>query len=252
MIEKSNLQLVTLEYSSISQCKEIFGEDEQRYTPWNWSSKRVSQYIPKNAYVLDIASGYGNPYIIKALKDNNCMAEFVDILPTPKDKISEFINYTQCNLENENLPFNKKFNCIVSVSSLEHISPKKMFKILKNSVNLLENGGILAVSIGHFLGVKDIDEVKKSIKNHSYFKNRGYSIYIPLNIKEIIDKLNIEVNVNNIQMNIFPGMENYSDKQWEKNKDICTEKFSDYPELKSHQWLGDIKACEILLVIEKL
>jgi SAM-dependent methyltransferase len=247
----SQMELLCLERSNIPACQRLFGDDTTRYTPWNWASAVVSSYIPENGYVLDLMSGYGNPYITDSAINRHCVLELVDILPYPQDTLPSSISYTKCDLNINDPSFSEPFDCIVSVSSLEHVPEDARFRLLKWIKQALKPGGIVALTIGHLLGINDPVKVQNAFFEHPYFVKRGYPTYPSLNMKDIFDVLGIDPANLPEQAETFPGMSDYKDNIWCRDASICKVNFSNYSELAATDYLANVSAVEILMVIQK-
>lgn len=75
-------QLLAISRSSRSDCERLFPDlrTDQR-TPWNWASRQVRRFIPDTGTVLDLASGYGNSWIMQHHAARRYSLELLDVCP---------------------------------------------------------------------------------------------------------------------------------------------------------------------------
>lgn len=259
----AKLILLRLDRSNTKDLHVLFGKDTSRYSPWHWGSAIVSSYIPSRGNILDLASGHGNPYIMRTItqfkfpwleifKRFSFRVELVDMLPPPGEKLLPYVRYTQCDLRNSTPPFTKSFDCIVSISSLEHlpeVARLRQFQWIKDSLSL---NGIAAITIGHWIGIKNLEKVKDTFINHPRYVNRKYGAYPPIDMKKILVSLGFEPGDLPNEASKYPGMINYNDLEWDNDETICKSFFSNYPELAKIPWMADIAVCEILIVVRRI
>lgn len=249
---KNNFELLKLEIPLMEQVKTVFGsEDRSRHTPWHWASKSVADSIPEGGIVLDIASGYGNPYVINAIRDKKCKADFVDVLPPVGVLNFDDIKYHYCDLEKEDIPLNSQYDCIVSVSSFEHLTKQSRLRVCKWIKEHLKPGGFTAFSMGFFTGISNMEKVMYSFENMTFFSDRNCMCYLPIDIEGILECFNIESNsISNITEKLL-NIHVKDNKVWFGQSEICSESFSDYEELRKIPWMKTIFATELLLIIKK-
>jgi len=244
-----DIELLALSRSNRSDCENLFSDlaPIQR-SPWNWASRQVLRYIPDSGTVLDIASGHGNAWIMKDHAARRYSIELLDIIPEPVT-LPERTNYTRCDLSSATPAFEQSFDAIVSVSSLEHIPEPARLKVLDWSLEHLNPGGVIAMSFGHFIGIRDMPAVQRRLVEHPYFLGRGYGTYPPLNVRRILAAFNVPEERLPPWAKQYPGFPLYDERRWLADSDLCAEAFESYPVLAADDALRTVQSCEIFIAI---
>jgi SAM-dependent methyltransferase len=246
----ADTELLALSRSNRSDCERLFSDlaPAQR-SPWNWASRQVVRYIPDTGTVLDVASGHGNAWILQDHAARRYSLELTDIIPEP-DTLPERANYTRCDLSRAVPAFEQSFDAIVSVSSLEHIPEPARLNVLDWSLRHLKPGGVIAMSFGHFIGIRDMAAVqRKLVENPFFLDQRGYGSYPPLDVRRILASLNVaEESMPSWAMR-YPGFPLYDERQWLADPELCTEAFASYPMLAADDDLRPVQWCEILVAV---
>jgi SAM-dependent methyltransferase len=242
-------QLLALSRSSRSDCERLFPDlcaDQQ--TPWNWASRQVQRFIPDTGAVLDLASGHGNFWIMQHHAARRYSLELIDAMSEP-DTLPKRTRYTRCDLSRDLPPFEQTFDAIISVSSLEHIPEPARLKVLAWSLRHVRPGGIVAMSFGHFIGIRDMAAVQRKMVEHPYFLERGYGAYLPLDVSRILASLNVGGESIPARAMQYPGFPLYAERDWLADRDLCAEAFESYPKLALDADLRTVQSCEIFIAI---
>ena len=246
----ADIELLALCRSNRSDCENLFSDlaPVQR-SPWNWASRQVLRYIPDTGTVLDLASGHGNAWIMLDHAARGYSLELLDIIPAP-DTLPERTNYTRCDLSRAVPAYEQSFDAIVSVSSLEHIPEPARLNVLEWSLRHLKPGGVMAMSFGHFIGIRDMAAVQRKLVEHPFFLDeRGYGTYPPLNVRRILASLKVpEESIPSWAIE-YPGFPLYDERQWLSDPELCAEAFESYPKLAADDDLRTVHSCEIFVAI---
>lgn len=109
----------------------------------------VKKYLKKESLILDIGFGAGD--LERCLFDSNFSANLYGIDISKGSVNSAIIKYPNWTFKIggiDSLPFeNEYFDQIVSLEVLEHISPSKVFKSLKEINRVLKKNGTIIISI---------------------------------------------------------------------------------------------------------
>jgi SAM-dependent methyltransferase len=175
--------------------------------------------------------------------------ELLDIIPAP-DALPERANYTRCDLSRAVPAVEQCFDAIISVSSLEHIPEPARLNVLEWSLRHLQPGGVIAMSFGHFIGIRNMAAVQRKMVEHPFFlEEKGYGAYPPLNVRRMLESLNVaDESIPSWAMQ-YPGFPLYDERHWLADPDICAETFESYPGLASDDDLRTVQSCEIFLAI---
>jgi len=247
---RTDTELLALSRSNRNDCEHLFPDlTPVQRSPWNWASRQVLRYIPSAGTVLDIASGHGNPWIMQDQAVRRYSLELLDIIPEP-DTLPERTNYTRCDLSRAAPAFEQSFDAIISVSSLEHIPEPARLNVLEWSLRHLKPGGVIAMSFGHFIGIRDMAAVQRKFLEHPFFLNeRGYFTYPPLDVRRILASLNLANESIPSWVMQYPGFPLYDEQHWLADPDLCAEAFESYPGLASDDDLRTVQSCEIFVAI---
>jgi SAM-dependent methyltransferase len=245
----ADTQLLALSRSSFSDCERLFPDlaPVQR-SPWNWASRQVLRYIPDTGTVLDVASGHGNAWIMPDHAVRRYSLELLDVLPEP-DTLPERTRYTRCDLSRAVPAFEQSFDAIISVSSLEHIPEPARLNVLDWTQKHVKPGGVIAMSFGHFIGIRDLAAVQRKMVEHPFFLEKGYGDYPPLNVRRILASLNVPDDSIPSWAMQYPGFPLYDERDWQADPDLCAEAWDSYPVLASDDDLRTIRSCEIFIAI---
>jgi 2-polyprenyl-3-methyl-5-hydroxy-6-metoxy-1,4-benzoquinol methylase len=88
------------------------------------------------------------------------------------------INFHAADLTNLNL--NKKFDCVVSIETLEHIQPEKLRKVFENFHKILDKNGKLVITVPS-------KNIKVGSKHYQHFSKKDLENYMSglFNIEQI-------------------------------------------------------------------
>ena len=98
--------------------------------------KLIYHYCDKNDYILDIGCFDGK--ILKTLERNGYKNLYaLDFSEKSKSSfIKSKIHFASYDIENDSIPFDKKFDAVIYTDVLEHLfSPEKILNDIKNSIN---------------------------------------------------------------------------------------------------------------------
>lgn len=186
------LQLVDI--SNKPAVEAMFGTQTGLHTPWNWASASIASYIKPGANVLDLGAGYGNTYIINTCHTCGAHIEMVDILPPPAN-LPPATHYTQWDLTLSPPPLQGPFDCIISISSFEHMPEESRTRLLSWAKHVLAPDGVIAFSVGHVVWIDDFERVCQTMENDIFFTQRHCQVYLPLNIAPLLKALSIPEDV---------------------------------------------------------
>jgi SAM-dependent methyltransferase len=99
--------------------------------------------LSKSGNFLDI--GFGDDNLISLFKDNFNVYG-IDISDFAVKQISKQYNknnFRLCDITNEPVPFDNKFDVIVAINTIEHLDNPE--KAIQNIYNSLKSGGVLAI-----------------------------------------------------------------------------------------------------------
>src|ERR1700722_18275592 len=243
------MELLALSRSNKGDCESLFPDlaPDQR-SSWNWASRQVLRYIPDTGTVLDIASGHGNAWILQDHAARRYSLELLDIIPEP-DALPERANYTRCDLSRSVPAFEQSFDAIVSVSSLEHIPEPARLNVLEWSLRHVNPGGVIAMSFGHFIGIRSMAAVPGKMGENPSFIERGFGSYPPPNVRGILASLSVPDESFPTWAMQYPGFPLYDERHWLADPDLCAEAFESYPSLASDDDLRTVQSCEIFVAI---
>jgi SAM-dependent methyltransferase len=220
-----------LSYSNFSDCLR-WNLEPLNYSPWNWASNWVlAMSRPTSGDRLLDLGCIDNPYIVGHCKKHNIDTTFVDIAPKPPDvKLPGNITFVQSDL-NRALPFkDESFDVILSESSLEHLPPDGRLNAFQEAIRCLRPGGRLAVSIGFPLGFGNDPDTIHAFETHEFFSHRHCCLFLPIDIKKIIDRIN-DYTAGNLNYpynhSNFPGFSGYNDEHILKDPNIVFTRFKD-------------------------
>lgn len=164
-----------------------------------WILKKIresfAKYIPPNSKVLEIGCGTGN-ILTYIAKTKNCKCYGIDISPLSQKLVSFFEKErkTKVNFllgDAFNLPFkNNFFDVVYSEGVIEHFSPKKTEKLIKEHIRVCKRGGLIIISVPNKYNLPHT--LWKAIvgKKYKHYPERSYSIN---ELKKILEKNNTKI-----------------------------------------------------------
>ena len=148
---------------------------------FSWLAKQLTAYFPAGSSILDIASNDGS--FLKKLKAEGFDAQGID----PAENLAATANSnglnTICGYFPEDMPKNKKYDCITAMNVAAHNpNPQAFLHGVKSS---LSHKGIAVIQVSqtNMLGRGEFDTVY----------HEHYSFFTPSSMRSLADKANLEI-----------------------------------------------------------
>lgn len=244
------MPIVFLQYSNKLDCLR-YRLNPLQITPWNWASNWVLEMasIKKNEKVLDLGCRE-NPYVLREAERVEADLTLLDIQPPPSTlKLPPNIKFQKHNLTKP-LPYpDASVDVILSESSLEHLPYLDRLACIVEAYRVLKPSGRLCITLGFPIGFQNDPETVQLLKTHPLFTSRWCAIYLPIDIKRILDEIGVSQACYHARS--FPGYDGYDETLLTQDPNLIFDCFKDHAAVPDLARLRSVAIIEIGLCVVK-